>query len=341
MKKKTLPLALALVMCLGLTVPAFAADAPHDVTLPYDGSMGNDVPGDLIVKNVIATSQVTSSYGTAYTVYDVTVGDVLFQQFHPAADGATTVYEYFIREGEQAANGSFVSASDHTTPLEVSYEIGSTDHFLDYDATKGANDHFTFTCTDADAGKVYCVSLTFEVQVNASGDRRSAAQIEDFFLRINAAQAPIQPTTPPATPATASPTNDSLTADGVLQTPTVYKINGSNYFKIRDLAAILNGSGKQFSVGYDGTLKSVTATTGQGYAKQAGDLAGAPAGGQKTAEPSNDAIYINGEKVEAEVYKIDGSNYFKLRDLGKALNFYVGYSNETGVFIETDKPYAQ
>ena len=40
----------------------------------------------------------------------------------------------------------------------------------------------------------------------------------------------------------AAPTNDSLICDGVLQTPTVYKINGSNYFKIRDLAAILNGS---------------------------------------------------------------------------------------------------
>ena len=138
----------------------------------------------------------------------------------------------------------------------------------------------------------------------------------------------------------AAPTNDSLICDGILQTPTVYKINGSNYFKIRDLAAILNGTEKQFSVGYDNEKKSVTATTGQGYTKLDGDLAGPPAG-QETAEASSDAIYVNGQKVEAEVYKIGGNNYFKLRDLGKALNFYVGWSQEQGIFIDTSKPYSE
>ena len=145
---------------------------------------------------------------------------------------------------------------------------------------------------------------------------------------------------PPAGPV-AAPTNDRLTVDGVLQNPTVYKIGGSNYFKIRDLAAVLNGTGKQFSVGYDGATNSVTATTGQGYEKQPGDLAGAATGGDQTANPSNDAIYVDGQKITAEVYKINGSNYFKLRDLGKALNFYVGWSAERGMYIETGKPYSE
>jgi len=152
---------------------------------------------------------------------------------------------------------------------------------------------------------------------------------------------PQEPENPTPSAQTANPTNDSLTADGVLQNPTVYKINGSNYFKIRDLAAILNGTSKQFSVGYDAALSSVTATTGQGYDKLDGDLTGAPEGGEKSAVISNDTIYIDGQKVEAEVYKIDGSNYFKLRDLGKALNFYVGWTSERGVYIETDRPYAE
>ena len=142
-------------------------------------------------------------------------------------------------------------------------------------------------------------------------------------------------------PKTANPTNDKLEVNGTAANPTVYKINGSNYFKIRDVAALLNGTEKQFAVGYDGGKNAVTATTGQGYAKQPGDLAGAPAGGSQTAEPSNDAIYVNGEKITAEVYKIGGSNYFKLRDLGKALNFYVGWSADRGMYIETDKPYSE
>ena len=136
----------------------------------------------------------------------------------------------------------------------------------------------------------------------------------------------------------AAPTNDSLICDGVVQTPTVYKINGSNYFKIRDLAAILNGTEKQFSVGYDNEKQSVTATTGQGYTKLDGDLAGPPAGAEK-AEASSDAIYVNGQKVEAEVYKIGGNNYFKLRDLGKALDFYVGWSKDEGMYIDSGRSY--
>ena len=49
----------------------------------------------------------------------------------------------------------------------------------------------------------------------------------------------------------------------------------------------------------------------------------------------------NVEKITAEVYKINGSNYFKLRDLGKALNFYVGWSADRGMYIETNKPYSE
>lgn len=128
----------------------------------------------------------------------------------------------------------------------------------------------------------------------------------------------------PAQSETASPTNDKLMVDGVVQNPTVYKIGGYNYFKIRDLAAVLNGTGKQFAVGYDAATSSVTATTGQGYTKQATDLLGAPSG-TATADVSNDTILVNGQTAQVEVYKIDGMNYFKLRDLGSALGFQVGW----------------
>ena len=36
-----------------------------------------------------------------------------------------------------------------------------------------------------------------------------------------------------------------------------------------------------------------------------------------------------------------GYNYFKLRDLGAALGFNVGWSKTQGVFIESDKPYTE
>lgn len=147
-------------------------------------------------------------------------------------------------------------------------------------------------------------------------------------------------TSTPSTPAapsgqTAQPSTDKLTVDGKSQVPTAYKIGGNNYFKLRDVAAMLNGTSKQFSVGYDG---SVILTTGQPYQSVGGELSG-PASGSQSASVSNNVVYINGVKAELTAYQIGGNNYFKLRDLGKALNFYVGWSQERGVYIETDKPY--
>lgn len=156
---------------------------------------------------------------------------------------------------------------------------------------------------------------------------------------------PEQPTQPeqPVTPAakTASPTNDKLTVDGTVAVPAAYKIEGSNYFKIRDMAALLNGTNAQFSVGYDNAAKSVTLTTGESYELQADDLAGVPTGGNQAAISSNDVIYINGVKAELTVYKVGGSNYFKLRDLGQALGFSADWSKEAGMMIDTSKPYSE
>ncbi len=177
------------------------------------------------------------------------------------------------------------------------------------------------------------------LKVEAKGGQFNGSS-QTYTLQLGGSTTPITPEQPekPAE-AKAMPTNDKLTCDGEPQNATVYKIGSSNYFKIRDLAAILNGTEKQFSVGYDGAAKAVTATSGQPYESTGKELAGAAAGGERTAQVSNDAIYINGEEAKVSVYKIGGSNYFKLRDLGKALDFYVGYEAGKGMYIETDKSY--
>lgn len=147
------------------------------------------------------------------------------------------------------------------------------------------------------------------------------------------------PATTPST-ATANPTNDKLTVNGSTPNATIYKIGGNNYFKLRDVAAMLNGTGKQFNVGYDAATKSANIITGQGYTKEPTDLLGAAASSQ-TATLSNDSVLLNGKKIEATVYKIGGNNYFKLRDLGQALDFYVGWNARDGAFIDTTKPYSE
>ena len=96
---------------------------------------------------------------------------------------------------------------------------------------------------------------------------------------------------------------------------------------------MLNGTEKQFSVGYSGG--KVTVTSGQPYELTGGELKGAPSG-SKTASPSNDTILINGKEASVTVYKIGGSNYFKLRDLGDALGFSVDWEAGKGIMIETN-----
>ena len=57
-----------------------------------------------------------------------------------------------------------------------------------------------------------------------------------------------------------------------------------------------------------------------------------------TARPTNDNLWVNGQLISnATIYKIDGSNYFKLRDLGNALGFDVDYVQGQGVIINTKK----
>lgn len=55
------------------------------------------------------------------------------------------------------------------------------------------------------------------------------------------------------------------------------------------------------------------------------------------AERSTNTIYIDGRQVELEAYSINGSNYVKLRDVGKAVGFNVYWQN--GVQIDTAAPY--
>ena len=142
---------------------------------------------------------------------------------------------------------------------------------------------------------------------------------------------------------TALASTQTVTVDGKAVEFQMYALadangNLTNYIKLRDMAYVLNGTKAQFSVGYDGII---SLTKGQPY----------EAGGTEMTTPfSGDRAYTGG----AQTLKIDGKdvamtaitltddngggyNYFKLRDLGKALGFNVSWDN--GVIVESGKPY--
>lgn len=135
------------------------------------------------------------------------------------------------------------------------------------------------------------------------------------------------------------PTSSQVLVNGKDTVFNAYNIGGNNYFMLRDLAFIVNGTNKQFAVGYDDSTRAVTLMSEQTYVSQGTELK-AGDGKEELASKSTNTFYLDGIKVEIDTYMIDGSNFVKLRDVMRMLNIGVGYDNETKVItIDTNIDY--
>lgn len=137
---------------------------------------------------------------------------------------------------------------------------------------------------------------------------------------------------------TATPTASSVLVNGKSIAFEAYTINGNNYFKLRDVAKVLSGTGKQFEVGWDGVNNAISLTTGEPYTTVSGELTKSGATQSVTATQSSSRIYLNGVQINVTAYTIGGNNYFKLRDVGAAIDFGVtwdGKMNTIGIDTST------
>ncbi len=133
-----------------------------------------------------------------------------------------------------------------------------------------------------------------------------------------------------------------LRADGKTIACEKYNIDGSNYFKLRDVAYLVNGTGSQFSVGYDEARKTVSIVTGEAYTPDGSEMD--LSGGDKsaTAKPGTQTILVDGDpRSDLRVYNIGGNNYFRLRDLGAALGFHVDYDEPSNTAVILSKRAAE
>ena len=115
-----------------------------------------------------------------------------------------------------------------------------------------------------------------------------------------------------------------------------YNINDNNYFKLRDVAQALTGREKSFEIQYNNDTNSIYISTGQGYTSLGTELS-PPQGDSaiKQAVSSRAAVYVDGVRAQMTAYNIDDYTYFKLRDLGDALDLNIQYDNaQRRVLIE-------
>lgn len=140
----------------------------------------------------------------------------------------------------------------------------------------------------------------------------------------------------------AYPSNSKLIVNGNEVSCGAYKIIGNNYFKIRDIAQMLKGTNAQFSVEWDDNLKAINLVSGGIYQSLGNELAAVPIKDKKTAKFPPPSLYKDGIAEVVRSYNIDGSNYFKLRDIGMIFNFYIGWDEATNcITIDTTKPYTE
>ena len=74
----------------------------------------------------------------------------------------------------------------------------------------------------------------------------------------------------PASAFKAQRSTQTLNVDGKVINCDKYNIDDENYFKLRDMASLLNGTGSQFDVSFDEATWTVVITTNKAYAKPDG-----------------------------------------------------------------------
>jgi len=138
---------------------------------------------------------------------------------------------------------------------------------------------------------------------------------------------------------TAKPTSAAVYINGQSVAFDAYNIQNNNYFKLRDLAIQLSGTGKQFEVTWDGARNAINLLSGQSYTSVGGEMTGKGTG-DVAAQTTTAKIYIDGKEVSLTAYNIGNNNYFKLRDIAQAFDFGVTWDGaKQSIVIDTNTGY--
>lgn len=129
--------------------------------------------------------------------------------------------------------------------------------------------------------------------------------------------------------------------NGSLREFEAYSINGNNYFKLRDLAHVVNKTGKNFEVKWDGDKKVIRLISKNNYTPVGGEMSRGD-GKDKLVQPTTAKVHKDGVEISLNSYSINGNTFFKLRDIAKVFDIGVTWDGKTNtVGIDTGKGYTE
>lgn len=147
-----------------------------------------------------------------------------------------------------------------------------------------------------------------------------------------------------STATTTGKSSQSISLNGESVAVDAYTLKTDNggdvtYVKLRDVAALLNGTSAQFDV--DWRNNTIYVETNTPYIHQAGTELQPIQGTDGTYRWNQAPILFDGKTAPLEGIVITDGNggghtFFKLRDLADAIGFTVNWSAERGIYIETN-----
>lgn len=118
-----------------------------------------------------------------------------------------------------------------------------------------------------------------------------------------------------------------------------YNINGNNYMKLRDIAAIMDGTQKQFDLIWNSEALSIEMISDSSYSYVGGELVKNPASADSALLTTND-MYKDGEAISLPAYNINDNNYFKLRDICELFDIALVWDDDTQtIIVDPDNSY--
>lgn len=129
-----------------------------------------------------------------------------------------------------------------------------------------------------------------------------------------------------------SPTSSRVLVDGVEVEFEAYLIEDRNYFRIRDIAYALNGTPAQFNVEWDEEAGSIVFTSNSEYTVLGTEMSGNYGEGVLPVETTA-TIYVDGVETVFPAYEINGSNFFRMRDIADTFHFSAVWEEETQTII--------